>query len=292
VTLLVVGEALVDVLVQEGEDTEHAGGGPANIAVGLGRLGHDVTLLSCLGDDERGRVVRAHLEASDVAVLAAPLERTSTARASLDAAGLASYQFDITWDIRDLAPSTTPRWLHVGSIGATLQPGADQVSRLVSRYAGSTVVSYDPNIRPLLMSEADKPRIVELASRADVVKLSEEDAAWLHPGERPVDVAHRLLALGPRLVVVTLGGDGALAVLRGESAVVVAAPAPGGPVVDTVGAGDAFMSGLIDVLSGVDVDHLRVSDVRAALERAGLVARRTVERVGADPPRREELAGV
>jgi fructokinase len=214
VTVLVVGEALVDVLVQEGEDVELPGGGPANIAVGLGRLGHDVALLTCLGDDDRGRAVRAHLEASEVEVLAAPLERTSTARASLDAAGVASYQFDITWDITDLTPSTTPRWLHVGSLGATLQPGADQVSRLVSRYDGSTVVSYDPNVRPLLMTEADKPRIIELASRAAVVKLSEEDGAWLHPGERPVDVARRLLALGPRLVVMTLGGDGALAVLR------------------------------------------------------------------------------
>jgi fructokinase len=92
--------------------------------------------------------------------------------------------------------------------------------------------------------------------------------------------------------VVTLGGDGALAGLRADAAVVVVGPAPGGPVVDTVGAGDAFMSGLIDVLSGLDVQRLQVSDVRRALERAGLVARRTCERVGADPPRREDLPGV
>jgi fructokinase len=288
VTLVVVGEALVDVLPEE----ERPGGGPANIAVGLARLGHDVTLVTALGDDQHGRLVRDHLEASGVDVLAAPIERTSTARARLDAAGVASYEFDITWDTRDLAPKDTPRWLHVGSIGATLQPGADQVSRLVSRYDGSTVVSYDPNIRPLLMSDDDKPRIVELASRAHVVKLSEEDAAWLHPGERPVDVAQRLLALGPQVVVVTLGADGALAVLREDPAVVVSGPAPGGPVVDTVGAGDAFMSGLVDVLSGLDLARLQVADVRRALDRAGLVARRTCERVGADPPRKAELDGV
>jgi fructokinase len=288
VTLLVVGEALVDVL----EGVDHPGGGPANIAVGLGRLGHDVALLTCLGDDDRGRLVRAHLEASDVDVLAAPLPRTSTARATLDAAGVATYEFDITWDLGDLAPATAPTWLHVGSLGATLQPGADQVSRLVSRYGGSTVISYDPNVRPLLMSEADSPRILDLASRAHVVKLSEEDGAWLHPGERPVDVALRLLALGPQLVVVTLGANGALAVLRNDPTVVLAAPTAGGPVVDTVGAGDAFMAGLVDVLSGVDIHSLDVGLVRAALDRAGLVARRTCERVGADPPRRGELQGV
>ena len=289
-TLLVVGEALVDVLVNEG--TEHAGGGPANIAVGLGRLGHDVTLLTALGDDERGALVRCHLTASDVQVLAAPLERTSTALATLDAAGVATYEFDITWDIGDLAPSTAPSWVHVGSIGATLQPGADQVSRLVSRYDGTAVVSYDPNARPLLMTEADKPRMVELASRSHVVKLSDEDAAWLHPGERPVDVAKRLLALGPQLVVVTLGGDGALALLRHDDTVVLVGPAPGGPVVDTVGAGDAFMTGLVDILSGLDVQHLDVADVRRALGHAATVARRTCERVGADPPRRADLLGV
>ena len=92
-TLVVVGEALVDVLPEE----ERPGGGPANIAVGLARLGHDVTLVTALGDDPHGRLVRDHLEASGVDVLAAPIERTSTARASLDAAGVASYEFDITW---------------------------------------------------------------------------------------------------------------------------------------------------------------------------------------------------
>jgi fructokinase len=119
------------------------------------------------------------------------------------------------------------------------------------------------------------------------VKLSDEDAAWLFPDDPVEDVARRWLALGPALVVVTCGEHGA----RGWTAdLAESVPvADGDPVRDTVGAGDAFMAGLIWSLSGVDLVTLSREDLVAALTRAGLVARRTCERVGADPPWQGEL---
>jgi fructokinase len=285
VSVLVVGEALVDVLVAaDGTQVERVGGSPANVAVGLGRLGHRVTLLTALGDDERARAVRDHLQGSRVGLLAAPLARTAVARAALDQGGVATYEFEIAWDLGDLVPPTAD-WLHLGSLGAALEPGASRVRALVEEHPG--VVSYDPNVRALLMDDPDV--LLELAARTDVVKLSEEDAAWLRPGVSPAHVAQELLGGRPSLVVVTLGGDGAIAVLHGMDAVVHVPAAQGAPVVDTVGAGDAFMAGLVDALVDLDLAHLDAAAVTTALRHAAVVARRTCERVGADPPWREDL---
>jgi len=281
VTVLVVGEALVDVVIRpDGSSDAHPGGSPANVAVGLGRLGHDVTLLTALGDDDHGRLLRDHLSASRVEVLAAPLPRTGVAQARLDAAGVATYDFDIAWDTRELAPPGEPSWLHMGSLGTALEPGATQVRALLDRYDGRATVSYDPNCRPGLSE--DRASVEELVRRADVVKASEEDVTWLHPGRDPRDVAREWGAAGPALVVVTLGTDGALAVLGDE--LLEVGPAPGGPVVDTVGAGDAFTAGLVSALLGTDLGVLDTPAARVALDHAALVARRTCERVGADPP--------
>jgi fructokinase len=279
VRFLVVGEALVDVVRRrDGTVVTRPGGSPANVAVGLGRLGHQVQLITALGDDARGRLVTDHLEASHVGVLPAPLERTSVAQAVLDETGQATYEFDIVWEIGELAIATAPEWLHVGSIGATLRPGADVVADLVDTCAGRSRISYDPNCRPLLMVDP-LPQMERIAARADVLKLSDEDAAWLFPGVPVEDVLRRWADLGPALVVMTLGGDGALALFGDE---LIDVPVPeGGPVVDTVGAGDAFMTGLLSGLVGRDLDR---DTVQGALTTAAITARRTCERVGADPP--------
>ncbi|MCU1593377.1 MAG: carbohydrate kinase [Frankiales bacterium] len=279
-TFLVVGEALVDVVTDAaGVTVARPGGSPANVAVGLGRLGHQVTLLTALGDDERGREVQAHVEASHVRVVAAPLARTAVAHAQLDEHKAATYSFDIQWDLSSAADPGPADWLHLGSIGATLEPGGTQVLELARRFEG--IVSYDPNCRPLLMIEP-RVRVEELVAVCDVVKLSDEDCAWLFPGETEESVAQRWLALGPSLVVVTRGSSGAQAWTRTGALWVDAAA--GGPVVDTVGAGDAFMAGLLAALVDSDLEALGPEDLQAALVRASSVARRTCERVGADPP--------
>jgi fructokinase len=274
VTVLVVGEALVDDVTRpDGSVVATPGGSPANVAVALGRLGVDVELLTALGDDPHGDQVRRHLEASGVSVVAAPLPRTAVASATLDETGAATYVFDIAWDLGDVPAHASPEWLHVGSIGTVLQPGADQVAALVAAYRGRCPISFDPNCRPLLTPVPDLAAVEALVAQCDVVKLSDEDAAWLLPGVPLEDVLRRWRALGPRLVVVTRGADGALA-LTDE---LLEVPVPDGdPIVDTVGAGDTFMAGLIATRG-------------ETLQLAASAARIVVSRLGADPPWLAEL---
>lgn len=283
--VVVVGEALVDVVVAlDGRQVEHPGGSPANVAVGLGRLGHPVRLLTALGDDDAGALVRAHLEASGVEVVAAPLARTSTAVATLDAAGVAAYSFDLDWTLpADLHPGSAD-WLHVGSVAATLEPGATVVRRIAAGWAGP--VSYDVNCRPALMpAPAETRELVErLVPHCDVVKLSDEDAAWLAPEVELHELARQWQRLGARRVVVTEGSRGATCWGGpGEGAAAVRPRRGAVAVVDTVGAGDSFMSGLVSSL--VQHDHLQ-----HAMALASRVAAVTVGRAGADPPWARELS--
>ena len=159
--VLVVGEALVDI-VQRGGVTagEHPGGSPANVALGLGRLGRQVSLLSRLGDDERGERVRTHLGASGVKLASGTLAAcpTSTATARLDERGVASYEFELDWQLPDAVELPPARALHTGSIAAFLAPGGEAVLELVHRARGSLTVSYDPNARPVLMGDAGPAR--------------------------------------------------------------------------------------------------------------------------------------
>src|SRR5262249_19604068 len=144
------------------------------------------------------------------------------------------------------------RALHAGSIAAFLAPGGDAVLDLIQAASGGLTVTYDPNARPRLMGDAGsaRARVERIAAQADLVKVSDEDLTWLTPGEDPLDGARAWQASGAAVVVVTRGSRGALAASR---AGVVEVAAPEVTVVDTVGAGDAFMSGLIDYLAGADL---------------------------------------
>ena len=300
---LVVGEALVDAVRRsDGSVDEHPGGSPANVAIGLGRLGRPVDLLTWLGDDAHGAVVRDHLEGSAVHVLAGnrSAATTSVATAVLDAEGAATYDFDLVWDLPETwdAPDGDPVVVHTGSIAAVLQPGGQAVARIVTAHRATSTITYDPNLRPALMgSPAIAMPIVEaLVALADVVKVSDEDLAWLHPGADPVAIATDWAARGPALVVVTLGGEGAIAVTSTGARVDV--PAPRVQVADTVGAGDSFMSGLIDGLwtaglLGADRrDALHAIDavtIERVLTRCARIAAITVSRPGANPPTSTDL---
>lgn len=302
--VLVVGEALVDIVLADGRDpVEHPGGSPANVALGLARLGRSTSLLTRVGEDERGRSVLDHLRASGVDVLPASLTPgpTSTARATLDPQGVASYEFELDWRLpEDTGLDALPpfRALHTGSIAAFLEPGGDQVLDLVRQARGRMTVSYDPNARPRLMGEQDAAgqRVETIVGLSDLVKVSDEDLEWLCPGEAPEDVAVRWLALGPAVVVVTRGGEGAIARCAAGR---VAVPGRRIDLVDTVGAGDSFTSALLDHLAGADLlgaerlDALRgveLGTVEAMLHHAVQVSAITCSRPGADPPRRSELA--
>jgi fructokinase len=300
---LVVGEALIDVVHgPDGSVAEHPGGSPANVALGLGRLGRDVHLLTWFGADAHGALLRRHLEASGVTVVpgSESAERTSVAVAHVDADGVASYEFDLSWHVPDrwTAPSGAPVVVHTGSIAAVLEPGGPDVARILEAHRATATVTYDPNLRPSLMPPPATTRraVEDLLQISDVVKVSDEDLAWLEPGSGPTEVAQRWAAAGPALVVVTRGGEGATAVTADGRVIDVAAPRV--TVADTVGAGDSFMGGLIDGLWAVGLlgagkrQALREADetvLRAVLTRCAEIAAITVSRPGANPPTAGEI---
>jgi len=294
--IAVIGEALVDVV--EGGET-HPGGSPMNIAVGLARLGHRTTLHTRIGGDAHGALIRAHLDEAGVVLgpdtlIAGP---TSTATARVDADGKASYRFDIDWDI-PVPDATGVRLVHTGSIGALREPGASAVRSALGAAGSATLRSLDPNIRPDVIGAHDevRRRIAELAGLCQVVKLSDEDAAWLAPDAALEETLAGLAAHGARFVVATRGPDGCLALVDG---VWFTRPARPVVVADTIGAGDAFMSGLLHALLRDGTDRRLVAGeplaeqaVLAALDTALASAALTVARPGADPPTSAELDAV
>lgn len=299
--VLVVGEALVDVVPDlDGRPQDLPGGSPANVAITLGRLGRDVRLVTVLGEDARGELVTSWLEASGVTVLAQRpgSGRTSSAAVTLDESGAATYDFDLAWDLTEVPPEDCDVF-HVGSIATVLEPGADVVLDSVRARHGRALVSLDPNARPALTPDraVAVARVEELVGLSDVVKVSDEDLSWLFPGHEPVDTATRWATQGPGLVVVTRGGDGAVAVRPDGTTLDV----PGIPVLvaDTVGAGDTFSGVLIDTLLALGVsgaagaEALRAlsdRDILQAVSTAAIGAAITVSRPGADPPHRAELS--
>jgi fructokinase len=301
---VVVGEALVDLVGQRGGRTlaVHPGGSPANVALGLARLGIPVTLKTRVGRDAFGALIREHLEASGVVVDAGPDDdavSTTLAIATL-AAGVASYDFRIQWDVPSLVPlPVETRCLHTGSLGTVLAPGAANVVDLMEREhaRGRVTVSYDPNVRPALMGDPEgaRPAVERLVALSDVVKVSDEDLRWLYPDRPDEEVAGAWLGRGPALVVVTRGGAGVYAVSRNVELHWPAIPID---LVDTVGAGDSFTSGLLDGLRRADLIGAARHEALAAIDQATLgdvvdaaaqIAGITCSRPGADPPTRAQL---
>lgn len=288
--VLVIGEALIDIVEREGHVAEeHVGGSPANVALGLGRLGVPVRLRTGLARDDRGMRIADHLTASGVDVddESFVLDRTSTAVARLSQEGDAQYEFDIQWRIGAPLELGDAQVVHVGSIGCFIEPGATRVRDTVRAWGNRARLTFDPNIRPSLVGDrAATLQITEdVASWSDLVKLSVEDAAWLYPGASVRSVVDRFLSLGSRLVAVTLGGDGAV-IASTEAWVQVTHPVA--RVKDTVGAGDTFMAAMAAELAqgfqGTNAEELSVAG-----EFAVAAAAITVSRAGADLPTRVEV---
>lgn len=302
--VLAIGEALIDVVLPF--DTpefpiEIPGGSPANVALTLGRLGRPVELATWIGTDERGRLIDFHMVDSGVHITEASrgASHTSTALARIDERGVATYTFDLEW--APTAPIEVPETaqiLEAGSISAVIEPGASAVLEALTRGREHALVCFDPNARPSIMGEPEDAlsAIERFVALADVVKVSDEDIAWLTGG--PIDeVVQRWLSLGPSLIVVTLGKRGSLVVTASG---VRFTKTPGDvDVVDTAGAGDSFMGGLIDAMWGMGLrgagarEALRAlpeEQVRAIIDRASVVADITVSRKGANPPWAHELS--
>jgi fructokinase len=311
--IVVAGESLVDLVPEpDGRLRPLPGGSPFNVAVGLGRLGVPTALLGPLSDDAFGALLTRRLADADVRPLpeARVARPTTLAMLHLDDAGHASYAFYLDGtsatglsgeDVaaaETSAPDLARAALHVslGAVTLTAAGTGRTLSALLADAAHRPLVSLDPNVRPAVMGDlaAERAALARAVAAVDLVKVSDDDLSALHPDRDPLAVAGEWARSGPALVVVTRGGDGAT-VVRDEGGMMTVASMPV-DVVDTVGAGDAFTSGLLAALDDhglLDRAALRAADaatLRAVLEFASRVAAVTCTRHGADPPRRSELA--
>lgn len=291
--VLVIGEALIDVVTSGETAVEHVGGSPANVALGLGRLGVSTALLTSIGDDARGQLIRRHLEDAGVRILPQSIapRRTSSATARLDAAGSATYDFDIRWELSATDGLPDASVVHVGSISAFLEPGASAVVQILRSRVGNELITFDPNIRPALVGDRDTAleKFLSFVGLAGVVKLSDEDARWLYPDDSIDDVISSILEYGPDLVAVTLGAEGSRVATRSDR---LAVPPRTVDVVDTIGAGDTYMASLIASVRRLDVSALSSADLHRIGSRAAAAAAITVSRAGAALPTAAELDAV
>ncbi|WP_371482649.1 carbohydrate kinase [Kitasatospora sp. NBC_00315] len=296
---LVIGECVADIVRTPGRpDRTHPGGSPANVAYGLARLGRRAALVTQLGADADGELIRAHLGSAGVEVLTAgDGARTPAAVVTLDAEGHASYAFEIGWTLSAVAVPFRPDHVHIGSIAAVTEPGADTVLAQVESVRSGASVSYDPNVRPALMGDHSRAvaRVERCVALSDLVKASDQDLDWLYPGQPYERIAERWLDLGPGTVLVTRGGAGSLALGRQGRAEVAARAVT---VADTVGAGDSYTAATLDAMARLDAlgsaNRARPAGwdagTLARIARyAGAAASVTVSRAGANPPDAAEL---
>lgn len=306
----VIGEAIVDLVgdAQGRTFAAHAGGSPANVAVGLARLGAPASFFGRIGAGRFGQLLRDHLTDNGVddRDLVCASEPTCLAVASPGEGGETRYDFwaagaaDWQWRPDELPDPLAEDVdaLHAGSIASWRQPGADAIEALMrrERARGQVTLSFDPNCRPnLIGSRAEHRQLVERqVATAHLVKASEQDLRWLYPDEPLDGVVGRWLALGPTLVVVTRGARGAHA--RGRTMTVDVPAARVARVVDTVGAGDAFTAALLDGLRRLGalrpaarLQELSAAAVDEVLSRASLAGALSTARAGATPPTLAEL---
>jgi fructokinase len=301
-SVLVVGEALIDLIVAPDATVDaRPGGGPYNAARTLARLGTSVQFLGGLSEDRFGTVLRSRLAADGVGLdhVVTTSAPTTLAVAELDPSGAATYRFylegtsapqvDPDQARGGLGPGT--RAVHVGTLGLVLEPLATSTEALVAGLAPGHLLFVDPNCRPRVIGDAEAylARVRRILGRADVVKVSGDDLDALAPGVEPREAARGLLAHGPRVVLFT---DGAATVRVLTPGAEDEVEVPAVEVVDTVGAGDAFGAAFLGfwLTAGRGRDDLTDRDALVATTRRAVeVASITCQRVGADPPRLDEL---
>jgi fructokinase len=300
--IVVTGEALIDlVLAADGSLTSHPGGGPYNVARTIGRLGQPVAYLGRISGDRFGRRLRDQLEADGVSTgsVVETDAPTTLALAELDGAGTASYRF---YDAGTSAPGLTiaeaiaalPQHfeaLYLGTLGLVFEPMATTLEAIVTHIGPEPLVALDPNCRPATITSSGsyRSRLGRLLARTDVLKVSADDLAWLDPGADLVAAARSLLGGDQAVALVTVGSAGVLVVTRDALAEV---PAPVVEVVDTIGAGDAFMGSFLARWREQGHGREALRDLDAVGDAAAFaceVAALTCTRAGADPP---DLAAV
>lgn len=307
--ILCCGEALIDMIPMvsgagQMSFAPHAGGAVFNTAIALGRLGIDTGFVTGLSRDLFGIQLTQALSDSKVDYTLAIQSDLPTTLAFVQLNnGQARYTFyDENTAGRSLSPDRLPDLpdridaLYFGGISLISEPCAEFYAALALREASQKVIVMDPNIRAAFVHDEARyrARLNRMIAVADIVKVSDEDLDWILPGPEDLPTKARdLCNKGPGVVVVTRGGDGALAFLSGGGEIAV--PAQRVSVVDTVGAGDTFNAGVLarlmekgllrkSCLGDIDTDAMR-----EALSHGAAVAAVTVSRAGANPPWAYEL---
>lgn len=300
-SIWVCGEVLIDLIpVAPGsqERVPHVGGGPANTAKALARLGHDVHFIDGISTDEYGQMSRKELLDDEVKLDLALTSEKPTCRAivSLDSNGSASYEFEIAgtatfdFDLKWLPDPSQykPNVLHIGTLVTVIQPSADVLYDWALQVAEFAPIVFDPNVRSVVMSDRDQyeASVEKWAAISSVIKVSNDDLAWLFPDKTIDEVANRWVEDGAALVVVTRGGDG-LVGYTSEGRVEV--PGEKITVVDTVGAGDTVGAIIVEAMIEQGILNLTGDNLRTVLARAAKAAGITCSRAGAQPPYKHEL---
>jgi len=315
--ILVIGEALIDLIGHEGSDQGYdpvVGGANANVALALSRADIPQRLLARISKDSFGQIIRNHLESNgvDLSLSIEAEEQTTLAIATIDSAGVANYSFymsgtaDWAWNARELPEigkvhRMKATAIQFGCLTTAIAPGSQVVANWISRmdYWGEITLSHDVNIRPSLglrrLSELE--RVLKLNDYSHIIKASNADIEWLfdlEAGADLTDIVERWTR-GGKMLIITRGSDGVV-VYRGNH--VIEVPAEKVKLVDTVGAGDTFMANFIAKLSDLDalgvepaakLDALTSDELRSAAEYATAAAAIVCERVGCQPPTRAEV---
>lgn len=298
--IVVAGEALVDLVIDTGAAvTAKLGGGPYNVARTIARLGREVTFLGAVSTDRFGTRLFDQLTAdgvSDAATVRTELP-TTLAAAELNDHGAAGYHFYIAGTSAPSlasvpAAALAPEAVHTGTLGLVLEPMATTLLAYLRELPAHTLVMLDPNCRAGVITDRDAylQRIGEACARADVVKVSNDDAEYLAPGVAPLDYARSLVARGVKLVLVTWGAEGTWVVTAAGEELVPTQPIV---VADTIGAGDSFGGAFLAWWLDAGYGRAELAELRCAVlatAAAQEVSAITCQRAGADPPRRADLS--
>jgi fructokinase len=294
----VVGEVLIDLIPDGVERKTVVGGGPANTAKALAKLGIDTQFIDGISSDKYGQMALKELHKDNVKLDFVNFSDKPTCLAivSLDSSGSATYEFVIEETATfDFTPSwlpdpvsNKPSLLHIGTLVTALEPAASILHRWASNLAEVAPIVFDPNIRPAVMGNRDEylTQVERWIDIATAVKVSDDDINWLYPDKSIDDVASAWLAKGAKLVVVTFGEKGLSAFSEQEK---ISVPAQKVIVVDTVGAGDTVGAIVVEAIIESGLENLHGEVLKNMLDRAAKAAAITVSRTGAVPPTKDEI---
>jgi len=294
----VAGEVLIDLIPNADQYQAVVGGGPANTAIALAKLGVKTCFIDGISSDEYGQMAKDELHSANVLLdyVQYSNKPTCTAKVTLSKSGGATYEFVIeataTFDFSTQwlpdPQRLKPSLLHIGTLATVIEPGASVLFDWAQRVAQVAPIVFDPNIRPAVLGNRDEyvKKVEKWVAISSAVKVSDEDLKWLYPSKAMNEVVNRWLEVGVQLVVVTLGEKGITAYRKNEQESVDAVKVV---VADTVGAGDTVGAVLVEAIVNNGLDKLSGEVLKTMLNRAVKAAAITVSRTGANPPTLKEI---